>query len=148
MSEPVQREWHFYIDDMIGFCRKVLAYTQGLDAATFPASGGIIIAVEADQRDRAISLPLHEWVRLVEEPAQRSLSERLVIMAPLTSFKTASFGTLASQCSSYQNERSSDFESAMLNALCWLPHVNTVDGRPTEDVTGWPTADESDDIAG
>jgi uncharacterized protein with HEPN domain len=39
MSEPLQREWRFYIDDMIGFCRKVLAYTQGLDATTFPASG-------------------------------------------------------------------------------------------------------------
>lgn len=39
MSEPLQREWRFYIDDMIGFCRKVLAYTQGLDAATFPGSG-------------------------------------------------------------------------------------------------------------
>lgn len=39
MSEPLQREWRFYIDDMIGFCQKVLSYTQGLDAASFPGSG-------------------------------------------------------------------------------------------------------------
>lgn len=35
MSEPVQREWHFYIDDMIGFCAKVLDYTSQLDANNF-----------------------------------------------------------------------------------------------------------------
>ena len=39
MSEPLQREWRFYIDDMIGFCRKVLSYTQDLDATTFAGSG-------------------------------------------------------------------------------------------------------------
>lgn len=39
MSEPVQREWHFYIDDMIGFCAKVLDYTSQLDANNFGASG-------------------------------------------------------------------------------------------------------------
>jgi hypothetical protein len=31
MSEPQQREWRFYIDDMIGFCRKVLSYPQLLN---------------------------------------------------------------------------------------------------------------------
>lgn len=30
MSEQMQREWRFYIDDMVGFCRKALAYTEGL----------------------------------------------------------------------------------------------------------------------
>lgn len=39
MSEPLQREWHFYVDDMIGFCRKVLEYTINLDHGTFSASG-------------------------------------------------------------------------------------------------------------
>jgi uncharacterized protein with HEPN domain len=29
------REWHFYLDDMIRFAEKVLAYTQGMDQATF-----------------------------------------------------------------------------------------------------------------
>lgn len=33
------REWKFYIDDMIGFAEKVLAYTEGLDQAGFGASG-------------------------------------------------------------------------------------------------------------
>ena len=36
MSEAeVQREWHFYLDDMIGFCEKVLAFTQGFQQAQF-----------------------------------------------------------------------------------------------------------------
>lgn len=33
-----KREWRFYIDDMIGFADKVLAYTAGLDQAGFVAS--------------------------------------------------------------------------------------------------------------
>ena len=39
MSETVEREWRLYIDDMIGFARKVVAYTNGLDQARFIASG-------------------------------------------------------------------------------------------------------------
>lgn len=34
-----QREWRFYLDDMISFARKVIAYTEGLDQAAFIASG-------------------------------------------------------------------------------------------------------------
>jgi uncharacterized protein with HEPN domain len=34
-----QREWRFYLDDMIGFARKVVAYTDGLDQVGFVASG-------------------------------------------------------------------------------------------------------------
>ncbi len=34
-----ERAWHFYLDDMIGFAEKVLAYTEGLDQAAFVASG-------------------------------------------------------------------------------------------------------------
>ena len=37
-DEPV-REWRFYLDDMIGFAEKVLAYTEGLDQPRFEASG-------------------------------------------------------------------------------------------------------------
>jgi uncharacterized protein with HEPN domain len=33
------REWRFYLDDMIGFAEKVIAYTDGLDQARFVASG-------------------------------------------------------------------------------------------------------------
>ena len=39
MSEPVGREWRFYIDDMIAFAEKVVAYTNGLDQQAFVASG-------------------------------------------------------------------------------------------------------------
>ena len=39
MSEPVGRAWRFYIDDMIAFAEKVVAYTNGLDQQAFVASG-------------------------------------------------------------------------------------------------------------
>ena len=39
MSDASQREWRFYLDDMIDFAGKVLAYTDGLDQAGFVASG-------------------------------------------------------------------------------------------------------------
>ncbi len=39
MSETVQREWRFYLDDMISFSEKVLAYTEGFDQASFVDSG-------------------------------------------------------------------------------------------------------------
>jgi uncharacterized protein with HEPN domain len=39
MSEAPGREWRFYLDDMIDFARKVIAYTESLDQAAFIASG-------------------------------------------------------------------------------------------------------------
>ncbi len=39
MSESAQREWRFYLDDMISFAEKVLVYTEGLDQAAFVISG-------------------------------------------------------------------------------------------------------------
>ncbi|MEN8260959.1 MAG: DUF86 domain-containing protein [Pseudomonadota bacterium] len=33
------REWRFYIDDMIAFAEKVLAYTDGMDQTAFVTSG-------------------------------------------------------------------------------------------------------------
>ncbi len=39
MSEPTAREWRFYLDDMIGFAGRVVAYTDGLDLDSFVASG-------------------------------------------------------------------------------------------------------------
>ncbi|AOV16768.1 nucleotidyltransferase [Acidihalobacter aeolianus] len=39
MSDTSQREWRFYLDDMIDFAGKVLAYTDGLDQTGFLASG-------------------------------------------------------------------------------------------------------------
>jgi uncharacterized protein with HEPN domain len=35
VSEPLVREWRFYIDDMIAFARRVLTYTEGLDQESF-----------------------------------------------------------------------------------------------------------------
>jgi uncharacterized protein with HEPN domain len=39
MSDAGQREWRFYLDDMIKFAGKVLAYTDGLDQAGFVSNG-------------------------------------------------------------------------------------------------------------
>jgi len=39
MSDTSAREWRFYLDDMIGFAEKVIAYTNGFDQAGFVASG-------------------------------------------------------------------------------------------------------------
>lgn len=39
MSDSALREWRFYVDDMIGFAEKVIAYTQGLDQSSFVESG-------------------------------------------------------------------------------------------------------------
>jgi len=39
MSDSPNREWRFYINDMMHFAGKVLAYTEGLDQAGFVASG-------------------------------------------------------------------------------------------------------------
>lgn len=35
MSEGLTRAWRFYVDDMIGFARKAIDYTQALDRAGF-----------------------------------------------------------------------------------------------------------------
>jgi uncharacterized protein with HEPN domain len=37
MSEHEDRAWRFYLDDMIAFSEKVIAYTEGLDQSTFVA---------------------------------------------------------------------------------------------------------------
>ncbi len=39
MSEPTQREWRFYVDDMIDFAGRVLAYTRDVDEGAFVANG-------------------------------------------------------------------------------------------------------------
>jgi len=44
MSESTQggndgRDWRFYVDDMISFSEKVLAYTEGFDRQRFEANG-------------------------------------------------------------------------------------------------------------
>ena len=39
MSETAGREWRLYIDDMILFCEKVMAYSAGMDQQAFVANG-------------------------------------------------------------------------------------------------------------
>lgn len=39
MSDAAQREWRFYLDDMIESAGKVLAYTDGFDRTSFVTSG-------------------------------------------------------------------------------------------------------------
>lgn len=39
MSDIPQREWRFYLVDMIDFGEKVIAYTHGLDQGAFAKSG-------------------------------------------------------------------------------------------------------------
>ncbi|MCI5164783.1 MAG: DUF86 domain-containing protein [Candidatus Electrothrix sp. GM3_4] len=39
MSNTSDREWRFYIDDMIDFSQKILVYTDGLDQDSFVESG-------------------------------------------------------------------------------------------------------------
>jgi uncharacterized protein with HEPN domain len=38
-SPEPPREWRFYIQDMMGFAEKCLAYTEGMDQQTFTSSG-------------------------------------------------------------------------------------------------------------
>ena len=40
MFEPVDREWRFYIDDMIGFAEKVIACNGGRRALALRAAPG------------------------------------------------------------------------------------------------------------
>jgi uncharacterized protein with HEPN domain len=37
VSDREERAWRFYLDDMIAFAEKVIAYTDGLDQSTFVA---------------------------------------------------------------------------------------------------------------
>lgn len=47
MSDSV-REWRFYVDDMISFCNKVLAYTAGMDQSAFVADTLVFDATVRD----------------------------------------------------------------------------------------------------
>jgi len=35
MSNSSERDWHFYVNDMITFAQKVLRYTEGYDQKSF-----------------------------------------------------------------------------------------------------------------
>nr|VFJ75531.1 MAG: Uncharacterized conserved protein, contains HEPN domain [Candidatus Kentron sp. FW] len=38
MSDATEREWRFYVDDMIDFSQKILSYTSGLEQSGFVVS--------------------------------------------------------------------------------------------------------------
>ncbi len=38
-ADNIQREWRFYLQDMIDFAQKSLSYTEGMDQAAFVSSG-------------------------------------------------------------------------------------------------------------
>ena len=71
-----EREWRFYLDDMIGFAEKVMTYTHGLDQAGFEASqlvydatlrnlemiGEAAIHIPVDVRENARHIP---WRQIV-----------------------------------------------------------------------------------
>jgi len=44
MSDAGEREWRFYIDDMIAFAEKVIRYTADLDQRSFVSNGLIFDA--------------------------------------------------------------------------------------------------------
>lgn len=52
MSERVEREWGFYLDDMIAFAGKVMTYTGGFDQRYLVGSGRIAPVLRAAPRGR------------------------------------------------------------------------------------------------
>ncbi len=78
MSDNVQmrREWRFYIDDMIGFAERVLAYTEGMDQQAFMASG-----ITYDAVLRNLELTGEAAIHVPEEirDEQREIPWRMII---------------------------------------------------------------------
>lgn len=76
MSDAGAREWRFYIDDMIGFAQKVMAYTAGLDQDRFVASG-----INYDATVRNLELIGEAATRIPEEirKAHPEVPWRLII---------------------------------------------------------------------
>lgn len=71
-----EREWRFYLDDMIDFAEKVLIYTEGLDQQVFIANGLVFDAtlrnlellgeaathIPIEHRDARLSIP---WRQII-----------------------------------------------------------------------------------
>lgn len=52
------REWRFYVDDMIAFAEKVLAYTAGMDQTAFVASTLVVSPTDPHFTARFLPHPL------------------------------------------------------------------------------------------
>ena len=69
-----RREWRFYVDDMIGFCEKVIAYMDGISRARF----------DGCVSRRAVPLPaLPGWRKIHPESACRARLVRIVVRPQL-----------------------------------------------------------------
>lgn len=88
MSEPTQggnngRDWRLYVDDMISFAEKVLAYTEGLDQQRFETSGlnydatirNLVLIGEAATR---IPLPMRESTPNIQWRQMVAMRNRLI----------------------------------------------------------------------
>ena len=76
MSDSAQREWRFFLDDMIGFAEKVVAYTDGLDQAAFTAS---VLNYDATLRNLELIGGAATHVPDVVRAANTAIPWRLVI---------------------------------------------------------------------
>jgi len=69
MFEPLHRKWRFYISDMLGFAKKLMAYTDGLGKEKFVASG---LSKDATRRNLIL---LGEAATHIPERVQLFVSE-------------------------------------------------------------------------
>jgi hypothetical protein len=96
MSDAAEREWRFYMEDMITFAQKVMTYTDGLDQTRFVSSGlnydATIYATWSlsASRRRIIPMPCARQIhqkrlsRLASEPDRSPRQIILTALAHLT----------------------------------------------------------------
>jgi len=71
-----EREWRFYLDDMIDFAEKVLAYSAGLDQQAFIANG---LNFDATVRNLEILGEAATHIPIEHRDARRSIPWRQII---------------------------------------------------------------------
>jgi uncharacterized protein with HEPN domain len=76
VSDSAQREWRFYLDDMIGFTEKVIAYTDGLDQAGFVASS---LKYDATVRNLELTGETATYIPDAVRAANPQIPRRLII---------------------------------------------------------------------
>ncbi len=113
MSDAGEREWRFYIDDMIAFAEKVIRYTADLDQRSFVSNGLIFdatlrnleligeAAMHVPERVRSAS-PRVPW-RLIVATRNRLIHGYLGIEAPARAYRAlpsvrSNSGRLRARC--------------------------------------------------